>query len=60
MKRVLIFAAALLLAACGRDEAVLQGYGEADYVYLASQDAGVLHPSLVVLLPLRRLPVVLL
>jgi HlyD family secretion protein len=42
MKRMLILCLALLAAACGRESAdVLQGYGEADYVYLSAQDAGV-------------------
>jgi HlyD family secretion protein len=42
MKRILIFSLALLAAGCGRDAPdVLQGYGEADYIYLSSQDAGV-------------------
>lgn len=42
MKRSLILSLALLAAACGRETpALLQGYGEADYIYLAAQDAGV-------------------
>lgn len=42
MKRLLIISLAMLAAACGRETSnVLQGYGEADYIYLASQDAGV-------------------
>lgn len=43
MKRLLIVAAALLAAACGDrgDESLMQGYGEADYIYLASQESGV-------------------
>lgn len=42
MKRFLIFAFVLLAAACGRPASnVLQGYGEADYIYLSSQDPGV-------------------
>ncbi|MGQ0533949.1 MAG: HlyD family secretion protein [Caulobacteraceae bacterium] len=42
MKRILVFSFVLLAAACGRESSsVLQGYGEADYIYLASQDAGV-------------------
>lgn len=42
MMRCLAVAAALLLAACGarEDGAVLQGYAEADYIYVAPQDAG--------------------
>jgi len=42
MKRFVILSLALLAAACGREPSnVLQGYGEADYIYLSSQDAGV-------------------
>jgi len=42
MKRFLVLLAACALAACSQPRSnVLQGYGEADYVYLASQDAGV-------------------
>jgi HlyD family secretion protein len=42
MKRVHVLIFACVLAACGQHRSdVLQGYGEADYVYLASQDAGV-------------------
>ena len=42
MKRLLVIPLALLAAACGqRAPSVLQGYGEADYVYIASQEAGV-------------------
>lgn len=42
MKRTLILALALLAAACGRETSnVMQGYGEADYIYLSSQDAGI-------------------
>lgn len=42
MKRFLILSLVLLAAACGREApSVLQGYGEADYIYLSSQDAGV-------------------
>lgn len=42
MKRFLILSLVLLAAACGRTQSnVLQGYGEADYIYLSSQDAGV-------------------
>jgi HlyD family secretion protein len=42
MKRILILALALLAAACGRETpTLLQGYGEADYIYLSSQDAGI-------------------
>jgi HlyD family secretion protein len=42
MKRILILSLLLFAAACGREtNTVLQGYGEADYIYLAAQDAGV-------------------
>jgi HlyD family secretion protein len=42
MKRFLIVSLALLAAACGRETStILQGYGEADYIYLASQETGV-------------------
>lgn len=42
MKRILILSLALLTAACSREApSLLQGYGEADYIYLSSQDAGV-------------------
>jgi HlyD family secretion protein len=42
MKRILILSLALLAAACGREaNTTLQGYGEADYIYLSSQDAGI-------------------
>lgn len=42
MKRM-VLAAALLCAACGeRGDATMQGYGEAEYIYLASQESGVL------------------
>jgi len=48
MKRFLIFSLAVLAAACGRETpSVLQGYGEADYIYLSSQDAGVVGELLV-------------
>ena len=43
MKRFLILSLALLAAACGRETpSLLQGYGEADYIYLSSQDAGII------------------
>ncbi|HYD88572.1 MAG TPA: efflux RND transporter periplasmic adaptor subunit [Vitreimonas sp.] len=48
MKRSVFLSLALLLAACGdgaRD--ALQGYGEADYIYLASQETGVIREVLV-------------
>jgi HlyD family secretion protein len=42
MKRFLILSLLLFAAACGGEpSSVLQGYGEADYIYLSSQDAGV-------------------
>jgi HlyD family secretion protein len=42
MKRLLIVSLLLLASACGRPASdALQGYGEADYVYLASQESGV-------------------
>ena len=48
MKRSLILSLALLAAACGNDASdVMQGYGEADYIYLSSQDAGVIGELLV-------------
>ena len=48
MKRLLIFSLALLAAACGRAASdVMQGYGEADYIYLASQESGVVGEILV-------------
>ncbi|MEZ6023126.1 MAG: HlyD family efflux transporter periplasmic adaptor subunit [Hyphomonadaceae bacterium] len=48
MKRSLIFSLALALAACGDAPSdLLQGYGEAEYIYLASQEAGVLGELLV-------------
>ncbi|HRP11918.1 MAG TPA: efflux RND transporter periplasmic adaptor subunit [Terricaulis sp.] len=43
MKRLLIIPLFFALAACGaRAPAALQGYGEADYIYLASQEAGMI------------------
>lgn len=48
MKRSLILSLTLLLAACGaRQSDVLQGYGEAEYIYLASQESGVVREVLV-------------
>lgn len=42
MKRLLLVSLVLLAAACNRaPDTVLQGYGEADYIYLASQESGV-------------------
>ncbi|MES1158375.1 MAG: efflux RND transporter periplasmic adaptor subunit [Terricaulis silvestris] len=44
MKRVWFIGALLLASACTqRQSDVMQGYGEADYIYLASQEAGVVH-----------------
>jgi HlyD family secretion protein len=41
-------AAALVLGACvQREDGVLQGYGEADYTFIASQDAGIVGEMLV-------------
>jgi len=48
MKRLLILSLALFAAACSRDTSdVLQGYGEADYIYIASQETGVVRELLV-------------
>jgi HlyD family secretion protein len=48
MKRLLILALALTLGACGEPASdAMQGYGEADYLYLSSQDAGVIGELLV-------------
>jgi HlyD family secretion protein len=48
MKRTFVLAFALMLAACGeRGSDVMQGYGEADYLYLSSQDAGIVGELLV-------------
>jgi|CXWL01.1.fsa_nt_gi HlyD family secretion protein len=43
MKRVLIPLLALFAASCGAraDDTLMQGYGEADYIYLASQESGI-------------------
>ncbi|MBS0384188.1 MAG: biotin/lipoyl-binding protein, partial [Proteobacteria bacterium] len=42
MKRLLILCLALIAAACSQPTSdALQGYGEADYVYLSSQDPGI-------------------
>jgi HlyD family secretion protein len=43
MKRLLIPVLTVLLASCGRAESgAMQGYGEADYIYLSSQESGIL------------------
>jgi HlyD family secretion protein len=43
MKRFVVVTLALLCVACSREPSnVMQGYGEADYIYLASQESGVL------------------
>ena len=48
MKRMLVISLALLAAACGeRAPDLMQGYGEADYIYLSSQDPGVVGQVLV-------------
>ncbi|HRK64781.1 MAG TPA: biotin/lipoyl-binding protein, partial [Terricaulis sp.] len=42
MKRFLVIPLALLASACGANAPqALHGYGEADYIYIASQEAGV-------------------
>lgn len=47
MKRLLL-SLAVLLSACGqRTSETLQGYGEADYIYVASQETGVVRELLV-------------
>jgi HlyD family secretion protein len=48
MKRILILSLTLLASACGEPASgVMQGYGEADYIYLSSQDAGIVGEVLV-------------
>lgn len=48
MKRIVVLMFALALSACGeRATGAMQGYGEADYVYLSSQDAGIIGQLLV-------------
>lgn len=43
MKRTLVVSLALALVACGETRSdVMQGYGEADYLYLSSQESGVI------------------
>jgi HlyD family secretion protein len=42
MKRILVLWLSLLTIGCSREpSSVLQGYGEADYIYLSSQESGV-------------------
>lgn len=48
MKRFLVLCFAFAAAACAREQAgVMQGYGEADYLYIASQESGVIGALLV-------------
>jgi len=48
MKRLVVLALALALGACGRTQSdAMQGYGEADYIYLSSQETGVVRELLV-------------
>jgi len=48
MKRTLILCLGLLLTACGESRSdLMQGYGEADYIYLSAQDAGIVGELLV-------------
>ncbi len=48
MKRLLVVTLALFAAACARQPSdTLQGYGEANYVYLSSQETGVVRELLV-------------
>jgi HlyD family secretion protein len=48
MRRFLVLSLALVLAACARVQSnAMQGYGEADYIYLASQESGVVRELLV-------------
>jgi HlyD family secretion protein len=48
MKRLVVLVLTCALAACGGAESgVMQGYGEADYIYLASQETGVVRELLV-------------
>lgn len=49
MKRLFALALTALIASCGApaETGLLQGYGEADYIYLASQESGVLSEVLV-------------
>ena len=48
MKRAALLALVFALSACSNDnDSTLQGYGEADYIYLASQEFGVVQEILV-------------
>lgn len=48
MKRIMTVAFAMALAACGEPGSdVMQGYGEADYIYLSSEEPGLLGELLV-------------
>jgi HlyD family secretion protein len=48
MKRLLVLFLALVLTACERGGSeALQGYGEADYIYLSSQESGMVRELLV-------------
>lgn len=48
MKRFLTICLLMLLGACSRPSSdVMQGYGEAEYIYLASQESGVVRQLLV-------------
>lgn len=48
MKRIVFLSLVLLATACTQaPSGVMQGYGEADYVYLSSQDAGIVGELLV-------------
>lgn len=48
MKRIAVLCFALALAACDRaQDGAMQGYGEADYIFLSSQETGVVRELLV-------------
>jgi len=48
MKRLIILTLSLAAAACGAPrDGVMQGYGEADYIYISSQEPGVIGDVLV-------------
>ncbi|MGE0596244.1 MAG: HlyD family secretion protein [Hyphomonadaceae bacterium] len=47
MKRLLVVLAAFAAACTARPSETMQGYGEADYIYLASQESGVIEALLV-------------